>query len=182
MSSLFERRKLRTGVFIDVGNIHASIRNKYDGKEPDHVQLLKTGLAENQLYRAVAYCIDMGGHLDRWKHALSHYGFEFVVKPLTKFSDGTGKGDVDMELAMDVWRHIDVIDMVVLITGDGDFTELVKRCRELGKIVRVIGVPETTSRHLIEAANEYEPITEEMMRDRKQPKAEKAEKPEEAKT
>ena len=173
--SVYAHRGYRVGVFLDSSNIHASARNHL-GKDPDHARILHRALADNKLVRAIAYCVNMGGAFERWKHALSKYGFEFREKELQRFGDGGSKGDVDMEIAMDVWRAIDTIDMVVLVTGDGDFTELVKRCQECGKVVRVIGVPETTSHLLIDAADEFVPIDETMLRTPKSEQKEEAKK------
>jgi uncharacterized LabA/DUF88 family protein len=162
--SNYTKRGYQVGVFLDSSNIHASVKKAFEGKEADHGRLLKLAVADNHLYRAIAYCINMGNGFDRWKQALGNYGFEFREKELQHFKNGEWKGDVDMEIAMDVWRLIDQINMVVLLTGDGDFTELVKRCKELGKVVRVSGVPGSTSHHLVEAANEFLPIDESMLR------------------
>lgn len=162
--SMYANRGLKVGVFLDSGNIHASVRNAYNGKEPDHGKLLKVAVADNEMRRAIAYCVNMGAGFDRWKRALARYGFEFREKQYQQFKDGSGKGDVDMEIAMDVWRYIDTLDMVVLLTGDGDFTALVHRCHEFGKIVRVVGVPGSTSHNLVEAADEFVPIDESMIR------------------
>ena len=166
VKSCYERRGFRVGVFLDSGNIHASVRHAFPGKEPDHGKLLKEAVADNDLKRAIAYCVNMGKGFDGWKRALARYGFEFREKDYQRFADGSGKGDVDMEIAMDVWRYIDTLDMVVLLTGDGDFTALVKRCHDFGKIVRVIGVPTTTSHLLVAAADEFVAIDETMVRAR----------------
>lgn len=163
-SSVYAHRGFKVGVFLDSVNIHVTVKNTYEGKEPDHGKLLKEAVADNHLHRAIVYCVNLGSNFDQWKKALSRYGFEFREKQAQRFADGTTKGDVDMELAMDVWRSIDQVDMVVLMTCDGDFTALVDRCHELGKIVRVFGVPGSTNPLLVKAADEFVPITEAMLR------------------
>jgi uncharacterized LabA/DUF88 family protein len=157
------------GVFLDASNIHVAVKQAYKKrKEEDHGRILKVAIADNHLHRAIAYCVEVGDHIDTWQKALAQYGFEFRTKRLRRrFRDGT-EGDMDMEIAMDVWRCIDQVGMVVLLSGDGHFTELVRRCRELGKVVRVMGVPGTVSRSLIEAADEFVPIDDSMVRDRRQ--------------
>ncbi len=163
--SVYAGRGFRVGVFLDSSNIHASVKNAFKGREPDHAQILKVALADNRLARAIAYCVRMGKGFEHWKEALRRYGFEFRTKELQKYRDGASKGDVDMELAMDVWRNISVVDMIVLVSGDGDFVELVKRCQECGKIVRVISVPGTTHHLLEAAADEYVSLGLEMTRE-----------------
>lgn len=162
--SKYARRSYRVGVFMDSSNIHASVKEENPGREPDFAKLLKAALADNQLVRATAYCVSLGQNFERWKRVLGTYGFEFQVKEVQRHRDGTRKANVDMEMAMDVWRLIDTIDMVVLLTGDSDFVALVKRCQELGKVVRVIGVPKHTSKLLVEAANEFVPLNDALTR------------------
>jgi len=149
---------------MDSSNIYASVKEENPNREPDFAKLLKAALADNPLVRAKAYCVSLGDNFDRWKRALAKYGFEFHVKEATQFRDGSRKADVDMEIAMDVWRYIDMVDVIVLLTGDSDFVELVKRCHEHGKVVRVIGVPKHTSHLLIEEADEFVPLDESLTR------------------
>jgi len=164
MSSRYQRRGLRVAVFLDSVNIYASVRDTYPGLSPDHGKLLKEAVADNQLHRATAYCIRQGEGMDRWKEVVGKYGYEFREKLPTHFKDGNSKADMDMEIACDVWRLTGAVDMIVLITGDGDFVEVVRRCRELGKITRVMGVPGSTNHTLQTAADEFTPIVEEYLR------------------
>jgi uncharacterized LabA/DUF88 family protein len=163
--SKYVRRGFRVGVFMDSSNIYASVKDETPDREPDFAKLLQAALADNKLVRATAYCVTLGDNFGRWKRTLSKYGFEFKEKaPQARGKGGGRKGNVDMEMAMDVWRYIDMVDMVVLLTGDSDFVALVDRCHEVGKVVRVIGVPNHTSKLLIEAADEYVPLDDALTR------------------
>ena len=151
-------------MFLDTVNIYASVRDTYPGMSPDHGKLLREAIADNHLHKAIAYCVRQGEGMDRWKEVVGRYGYEFQEKVPIHFKDGNGKADQDMEIACDVWRLSGAVDMIVLLTGDGDFIELVRRCKELGKITRVMGVPGSTSHTLIETADEFTPITEAYLR------------------
>jgi uncharacterized LabA/DUF88 family protein len=51
------------------------------------------------------------------------------------------------------------IDMIVLLSGDGDFDLLLKRVSRDGHIdTLVYGVPELTAASLVEAADHFKPI------------------------
>ena len=151
-------------MFLDTVNIYASVRDTFPGFSPDHGKLLRAAIADNRLHKATAYCVRQGEGMDRWKAVVGKYGYEFREKLPVHFKDGNGKADQDMEIACDVWRLAGAVDMIVLITGDGDFTELVRRCKELGKITRVMGVPGSTSHVLMEEADEFTPIDETLLR------------------
>ena len=61
---------------------------------------------------------------------LDYNGFAVVTKPLKEFTDAQGrrrvKGNMDIELAIDVMEMSGCIDHVVIFSGDGDFRRLVK--------------------------------------------------------
>jgi uncharacterized LabA/DUF88 family protein len=153
----FSRRGFRTGVFVDNVNLYVACRDQF-GRTPNHAVILKTALADNVLFRAIAYGVRLNDGIERWRAALERFGYEVREK-----EPHNGKADWDVDMVVDVWRMIDNIDMVVLVSGDGDFTALIHRCHELGKIVRVIGVDGRTSGLLVEACDEFVPITEDML-------------------
>jgi len=73
------------------------------------------------------------------------------------------KGDWDMEMALDILDAAPRLDVVVLVTGDGDFTSLVSRVKGMGPRVEVIGFPRSTAKSLIEAADRYQPLDRKFM-------------------
>ena len=73
------------------------------------------------------------------------------------------KGDWDMELALDILDAASGLDVVVLVSGDGDFTSLVKRVKQMGPRVEVIGFPRTTAKSLLEAADNFQPLNRKFM-------------------
>jgi uncharacterized LabA/DUF88 family protein len=63
-----------------------------------------------------------------------------------------------MEMAIDMIRMADKVDVVILASGDGDFVSLVQLLKELGPRVEVFSFPHNTARDLMEAADRYQPI------------------------
>jgi uncharacterized LabA/DUF88 family protein len=73
------------------------------------------------------------------------------------------KGDWDMELALDILDAAPRLDVVVLVSGDGDFTSLVKRVKSIGPRVEVIAFPRNTAKSLIGAADHFQPLDRKFM-------------------
>ena len=165
------KRDLRIGVFVDAANIHACTYERYK-KKVDYKKLLEIAVKEHNLYRAIVYAVkhprrgpdgqEKSG-IDSWITLLESFGFEVKTKEPVIYSDGKSKADWDIELCMDVVRMIDSIDIVMIISGDGDFIPLVRWCQSRGKIVRVIGVENSTNQELKKSVDSYDPINETML-------------------
>src|SRR3546814_4005021 len=69
-------------------------------------------------------------------------GYTMVNKPTKEFTDATGrrkvKGNMDIELAVDVMEMLEYLDHVVLFSGDGDFRRLVEAVQRRGRRVTVV--------------------------------------------
>jgi uncharacterized LabA/DUF88 family protein len=65
-----------------------------------------------------------------------------VTKPTKEFTDASGrrkiKGNMDIELAIDVMEMAERLDHVVLFSGDGDFRRLVEAVQRKGVRVTVV--------------------------------------------
>jgi uncharacterized LabA/DUF88 family protein len=143
----------RIGVFIDVQNMYYSAKQLYKGKVNFNV-VLKEAISGRQLIRAIAYVIkadvkDEGTFYD----ALIEMGFEVRSKDLQVFYGGAKKGDWDIGIAMDVMRLAPKLDTIVLVSGDGDFSDLLEHTKSLGCRVEVVAFGKTTSHKLKEVAD-----------------------------
>ena len=143
----------RIGVFIDVQNMYYSARQLYKGKVNFNV-VLKQAIAGRKLIRAIAYVIkaDVKDE-DTFYDALSEIGFEVKSKDLQVFYGGAKKGDWDVGIAMDVMRLAPKLDTIVLVSGDGDFSDLLEHAKSLGCRVEVVAFGKTTSHKLREVAD-----------------------------
>ncbi len=152
----------RIGVFIDVQNMYYGAR-RLKGKL-DFDALLEEAVRERRLIQATAYVVeskevDQSGFIA----LLEQRAIEVRRKTLRIRVDGSMKGDWDMELALDILDAAPRLDVVVLVSGDGDFTSLVKRVKAMGPRVEVVGFPRTTAKSLVEAADEYHPLDRRFM-------------------
>jgi len=143
----------RIGVFIDVQNMYYSARQLYKAKVNFNV-VLKEAIAGRQLIRAIAYVIkaDVKDE-ETFYDALSEMGFEVKSKDLQVFYGGAKKGDWDIGIAMDVMRLAPKLDTIVLVSGDGDFSDLLEHAKSLGCRVEVVSFSKTTSHKLREIAD-----------------------------
>jgi uncharacterized LabA/DUF88 family protein len=143
----------RIGVFADVQNMYYSAKNLH-GCKANFRTILKDAIADRKLIRAIAYVVkadvkDEGTFYD----ALSEMGFEVKSKDLQVFYGGAKKGDWDVGIAMDVMRLAPKLDTVVLVSGDGDFSDLLEHAKSLGCRVEVVAFGKTTSHKLREVAD-----------------------------
>ena len=82
-------------------------------------------------------------------------GYRIVTKPLKRYSNGTMKANFDVELAIDVLTMSDRLDIVVLMSGDGDFRRLVELVASKGVRVEVVAFGPSTAAELRAVADEY---------------------------
>ena len=131
-------------LFIDGANLYATARAL--GFDIDYKRLLDvftrkcnlvralyyTALIEDQEYSPIRPLVD-------W---LDYNGYTMVTKPTKEFTDAAGrrkvKGNMDIELAVDVMEMVDRLDHVVLFSGDGDFRRLVEAVQRRGCRVTVV--------------------------------------------
>lgn len=154
----------RVGVFIDVSNMYMSAQNLYN-TNVNFDQVLKTAVGKRRLVRAFAYVIETesGKEKDFFK-VLERQGYEVRVKPLQVFRSGAKKGDWDVGLTIDVVRLLPLLDTVVLVSGDGDYQDLLDYLRGHGRRTEVMAFGKTTSHKLVEEADEFIDMAEDKKR------------------
>lgn len=140
----------RVGVFVDVQNLYYSARHLYN----THVNfgsVLKEAVGQRQLVRAFAYVVRASMPEEQsFFDALTKVGYEVKMKDIQVFAGGAKKADWDIGMAMDAIRLSERLDVVVLVTGDGDFEPLVRYLKETkGCRVEVIAFGRSTSGKLI---------------------------------
>ncbi len=148
----------RVGVFVDVQNLFYSAKYQHHMKV-DFQKLLALCLNERQLIRALTYIVQTPD-IDQssFINFLSSIGYEVKSKTLRVRPDGTAKGDWDMGIAIDTIAMADRLDVVVLVSGDGDFVDLVDMLKARGVIVEIVSFPNNTAEDLKLAATLYMPL------------------------
>lgn len=148
------------GVFVDGGNMYHSAKNLFDARV-NFKEVLKTAVAGRQLIRAMVYVIKSNSAEElTFFEALSKQGFDVKMKDLQIFAGGAKKGDWDVGMAIDAIKSADKLDVIVLVTGDGDFIPLVTYLSEnKGCQVELLAFGETASAKLIEHVDEFEDLS-----------------------
>lgn len=139
----------RTAIFIDGANLYQTARSL--GFDIDYKRLLESFRESCRLIRVYYYT----ALLDEQEYSpirplvdwLDYNGYTMVTKPLKEFTQATGrrkfKGNMDVEIAVDMMEMARHIDHAILISGDGDFRRLVESLQRMGVRVSVISTIRT---------------------------------------
>ena len=134
----------RVALFIDGSNLYAAARAlEFD---IDYKQLLEFFKKDSRLVRAFYYTALLEDQeyspirpLVDW---LDYNGYTMVTKPAKEFTDPSGrrkiKGNMDIELAVDLMEMAENVDHAVLFSGDGDFRRVVEKVQRKGIHVTVV--------------------------------------------
>lgn len=145
----------RVGLLIDTQNMYHSAKNIY-GARLNFKEILKTAVSGRKLIRAIAYVIKTEtGEEKGFFEALKNMGIETRVKDLQVFYGGLKKADWDVGITVDAVKMASRLDVIVLVTGDGDFIPLVEYLKDHGIQVEVIGFAKSASSKLIEKSDEF---------------------------
>lgn len=147
----------RVGIFVDVQNLYHSSKNLYHGRI-NYPELMKTLTGNRELIRAMAYVVksETAAGEAAFFDALEKSGLELRSKDLQIYPDGLKKADWDVGMAVDAIRMSSFLDVVVLVTGDGDFLPLVDYLKwGVGRLVEVAAFKRTASSKIQEAADRF---------------------------
>ncbi len=140
----------KTALFIDGSNFYAATRML--NMDIDYAKLLRYFSTDTNLIRAYYYTalpedqeFSSLRPLTDW---LDYNGYAVVSKLTREFTDPeTGKkrtkGNMDMEIALDMLKLAPFIDHAVLFSGDGDFCRLLQDVQGMGVRVTVVSTTKT---------------------------------------
>jgi uncharacterized LabA/DUF88 family protein len=140
----------RTALFIDGANLYSASRNL--GFDVDYRNLLEFFRSKTHVIRAYYYSAVLETEeysplkpLTDW---LAYNGYTLVTKPAREFTDATGrrriKGNMDVEVAVDMLELAPKLDHAVLFSGDSDFRRLVEAVQRQGVRVSVVSTVRST--------------------------------------
>ena len=145
-------------------NIYYTTRQIYQ-RQFNYRALWQQLEARGEIVSALAYATHRNDSSQlKFQSALRHIGFTVKLKPYIQRSDGSAKGDWDVGIAIDVLDVAPEVDVVILLSGDGDFDLLLEKIKkDHGVSAEVYGVPQLTANSLIAAASAYHPIEEKLL-------------------
>lgn len=151
-----KHKNQRIGVFVDAQNMYHGARNLYKARV-NFKEVLSVAVSGRTLIRAITYVIRTeSGEEKTFFEAMEKLGFEIKEKDLQIFAGGAKKADWDVGLAVDTIKLADKLDVIVIVSGDGDYEPLVEYLKiNKGCRVEIVAFGENTSGRLIEAADEF---------------------------
>ena len=150
----------RVAVFIDVQNMYHSARNLYK-RRVDFGAILEAAVAGRQLIRAFGYVVRTeSGEEKEFFEALERLGIETREKDLQIYYGGMKKADWDVGMAIDAVRLSNSVEVIVIVSGDGDFIPLVEYLKNQGKQTEVIAFGKSASGKLREMADDFVDLSE----------------------
>ena len=141
--------ELHIGVYVDAENIRYNggysmrydILRRFAGREGEARLLrLNTYMAvdDERMKRDGEYRERIRGY----QQAVRDLGWKIIEKPVRWFVDEEGnsmsKANADLDLAVDVMLQSERLDQVLLVTGDGDFLQVVRALQNKGCRVEVL--------------------------------------------
>ncbi len=143
----------QVAVYIDYENIELSCQNRLSPDEDmDWSRVLDVAVSLGRVVVRRAYA--------DW-HYYSQHQRELLGMgiDLVHVSTRSGKNAADIRIVIDAMEMLlgshEHITHVLLVSGDGDFTELVHRLRAKGKYVVGLGVSESSAEYLINACDQF---------------------------
>lgn len=148
----------RVGVFVDVANVELGADRAR--LRLDWGKVLKLLGKDREVIAAIAYSPvhddpQVSKETQRFVEPFLDKGYKIVTKPLKRFSDGTVKANVDIELALEVVSMLEKLDVVCLVSGDGDFEPLVRAAQKRGVRVEVIAMGNSCAQNLKAASDSF---------------------------
>lgn len=160
----------RVGIFIDGANLYSATKGL--AFDMDYRKLLDefrkhgrfvrasyyTALVEDQDFSPIRPLVD-------W---LDYNGYSLVTKPAKEYTDANGrrryKGDMDVEIAVDLVQATSFIDHAFLFSGDGDFVAAIEAAKSKGTRVSVVSTiksnPPMASDDIRRAADNFVDLTD----------------------
>jgi uncharacterized LabA/DUF88 family protein len=140
---------LRIGVFVDAENVryNGGYQMRYDvlrrfaGRQGGTLQRLNTYQAFD-VDRAKEDS-EYAKKSRSYQQMVRDFGWKIFVKPVRRYTDEAGnvttKANADLDMAVEAMLQADKLDQVLLVTGDGDFIQVVTALQNKGCRVELIG-------------------------------------------
>ena len=154
----------RVAIFVDVQNIYYTTKQYYQ-RHFNYNAFWIQATANREVVAAFAYAIDKNDCKQLgFQQILRNIGFEVKLRPYIQRSDGSAKGDWDVGITLDVIEYAAKSDVIILLSGDGDFDLLLDKVRSTYPVTtEVYGVPALTASSLINAANRFIAIDDKLL-------------------
>lgn len=154
----------KVAILVDVQNVYYTTRDQFRSHF-DYNRFWSMVTLNREVIAANAYAIASNHEKQRqFHHILRGIGFDVKLKPFIQRRDGSAKGDWDVGITLDAMELAEKADIIVLVSGDGDFQLLLERIQQrFNKPTEVYGVASLTAQGLMDAASRFIPIDEKLL-------------------
>lgn len=134
-------------LFADVGNLFYCVKKRFSDRKLDYKKYHDIVTGDNVMFSAFAYGVQVRKEAMKFITCLKHLGFNpNYITPKSYERDGKieyKKVSRNVDIAMDVARVINKLDVVILGTSDPDILPLVKWVKEKGIACEIFacGIP-----------------------------------------
>lgn len=156
--------KEKVSILVDVQNVYYTTRQAFN-KSCNYNALWAEISKNRNIINANAYAIEPNNDKQKqFQNILRAIGFTVCLKPYIQRSDGSAKGDWDVGITLDAMEFAAQSDVIILVSGDGDFDLLVQRMKKkYGVRVEVYGVRALTADSLIRSADSFFPLSNDLL-------------------
>lgn len=139
---------LKVGVFVDAENIRFNggyqlrydVLRRFAGRHGGTLLRLNTYLAFDQ--ERAREDPEYAKKSAIYQQMVRDFGWKIIVKLVKRYTDDEGnvttKANADLDLAVDAMLQADNLDLVLLVTGDGDFLQVVTALQNRGCRVELL--------------------------------------------
>jgi uncharacterized LabA/DUF88 family protein len=145
----------RVAVLVDAQNMYHSAKHLH-GARLHFGKAVEAAVDGRPLVRAIAYVAkSKTGEEAAFFDALKEANIEPKIKDVQEYSSGAKKADWDVGMAIDAVMLSEKVDVIILMTGDGDFCPLVEYLHGHGVMVEVVAFGESTNAGLRAMADSF---------------------------
>lgn len=146
----------RVGVFVDAENVryNGGYQMRYDvlrrfaAREGGTLQRLNTYMAFDA--ERAREDTEYAKKSRTYQQMVRDFGWKITVKEVRRYTDENGnvttKANADLDMAVDAMLQADKLDQVLLVTGDGDFIQVVNALQNKGCRVELVGFKNVSRR------------------------------------
>ncbi len=146
----------RAGIFIDGTNLYF-VQKHFLNTKIDIVKLVEYFRNIYSIYNVFFYLAyrEEDEKQEKFYRMLTFSGITVIRKPLKQLPDGSLKGNLDVDITIDMLLTKDNYDVAILCSGDSDFERLINVLRNFGKEVVCVSTRESASIELVNAVDKY---------------------------
>ena len=154
----------RVGVYVDAENIryNGGYQMRYDvlrrfaGRENGILQRLNTYIAYDE--ERAREDFEYKKKSKTYQQMVRDFGWKVTTKIVRRYTDEAGnvstKANADLDMAVDAMLQSEKLDLVIMVTGDGDFLQVVNALQNRGCRVELIAF-KNISRSLQQEVDEF---------------------------